>query len=62
MKKTAVLKFSGKVLHIPEWLPGSWIGREAKKASRWMDEIVESLYRYAQEHMLCFRCTKKKRS
>ncbi|KAF8555769.1 cytochrome P450 [Imleria badia] len=39
------------LLHIPEWLPGSWIRRKAKEAYAWRNEMTRSLYGYVQERM-----------
>ncbi|KAF8553813.1 cytochrome P450 [Imleria badia] len=39
------------ILHIPDWLPGSWIKREAKEAYAWRNKMVETLYRDVRERM-----------
>ena len=43
------LKLSGKVLYIPEWLPGLWIRSEASDAYAWRNKLVETPLRYAGE-------------
>ncbi|KAF8549302.1 cytochrome P450 [Imleria badia] len=50
-KKIALVMFFPWLLHIPDWLPGSWIKREAKEAYTWRDKLVETPYRYVQERM-----------
>lgn len=47
-----LLKSLEKVLHIPDWLPGSWIKREAKTAYGWRNKIVEMPYQYVQKRMV----------
>ena len=44
----------GKVLHIPDWLPGSQIQREAREAYARRNKMVEMPYRYVQECMVSF--------
>lgn len=44
----------GKVLRVPDWLPGSWIKREAKEACTWMNKLVETPYQYVQKRMVSF--------
>ncbi|KAF8555766.1 cytochrome P450 [Imleria badia] len=39
------------LLHIPEWLPGSWIRRKAKEAYAWRNEMTRSLYGYVQQRV-----------
>jgi len=39
------------VLHIPDWLPGSSVKREARTASDWANKMVETPYQYVQKRM-----------
>ena len=50
-----------KVLHIPDWLPGSWIKREAREAYAWRTKLIETPYQYVQERMVSFDWSRKKR-
>ena len=49
-----LLKLSGKVLNIPHWLPGSWMGREVREGYAWRNKMVETPYQYALERMVSF--------
>ena len=52
MKKTTTFTLHGKVLHLPDWLPGSWIRREAKEARVLRDKMVDTPYQYVQKRMV----------
>ncbi|KIJ12558.1 hypothetical protein PAXINDRAFT_14638 [Paxillus involutus ATCC 200175] len=39
------------LLHIPNWLPGSWIRREARASYEWAVKMIETPYQYAQKQM-----------
>ena len=43
-----------KVLHIPDWLPGSRIKREAREAYAWRNKMVDTPHQYVQERMVSF--------
>ncbi|KAF8545990.1 cytochrome P450 [Imleria badia] len=47
--KMVLLKALPFLLHIPDWLPGSWIKREAEEAYAWRNKMVETPYRHVQE-------------
>jgi hypothetical protein len=49
--KMLLLKTFPFLLHIPDWLPGSWIQREAKVAYESRNKLVETPYRYVQQCM-----------
>lgn len=61
IEETTLLKLYGKVLHIPEWLPGSWIRREASEAYGWRNKMVETPYRYARERMVSLVFTREQK-
>ena len=58
-KKTNPLKLCGKVLHIPDWFPGSWISRDAKEVRACRNWFVEMSYRDVKERMVSFECTRR---
>ena len=45
---------------MPDWLPGSWMKREAKNAYAWRKELVETPYQYTKARMVSFGCPRKK--
>ena len=59
IRKVILLRLFGKVLHIPDWLPGSWIKCEARVAYAWRTKLVETPYRYVQERMVSFGWSRK---
>lgn len=56
LKHLCILHRFLKVLHLPDWLPGSWIKREAKVARELGAKMVEGPYQYAQKHMVGLVC------
>ncbi|KAN0086124.1 Cytochrome P450 [Tylopilus felleus] len=52
-QKVFLIKVFPFLLHIPDWLPGSWIKRNVKEAYVWRNKMVETLYQYARERMEC---------
>ncbi|KAF8552908.1 cytochrome P450 [Imleria badia] len=56
-EKVLLTKALSFLVHIPDWLPGSWIKREVKEAYAWRNKMVETPYRYAQERMVSFENT-----
>ncbi|KAH0833379.1 cytochrome P450 [Lanmaoa asiatica] len=50
-EKAVLLKTFPFLLHIPEWLPGSWIKREARVAREWGVKMVEAPYQYVRKRM-----------
>ena len=59
IKKTNPLKLSGKVLHIPDWLPGSSIKRDARELCARRNWFVETFYRDVKGRMVSFMYTRK---
>ena len=51
-RNTTSFDLISEVLHIPEWLPGSWINREARVAREWGVRMVEAPYQYVQRRMV----------
>ncbi|KAF8840184.1 cytochrome P450 [Paxillus ammoniavirescens] len=50
-EKSLLLKVFPFVLHIPDWLPGSSVKREARTASDWATKMVEIPYQYVLKRM-----------
>ncbi|KIJ17980.1 hypothetical protein PAXINDRAFT_9069 [Paxillus involutus ATCC 200175] len=49
--KVVLLEMFPFLLHIPDWLPGLSLKREAEIACEWAVKLVETPYQYAQKHM-----------
>ncbi|KAG6372163.1 cytochrome P450 [Boletus reticuloceps] len=50
-EKAVLLKVFPFLLHIPEWLPGSWMKREARVARELGAKMVEAPYQYIQKRI-----------
>ncbi|KIK75255.1 hypothetical protein PAXRUDRAFT_18423 [Paxillus rubicundulus Ve08.2h10] len=51
-EKAILFKMFPFLWRIPDWLPGSFLKREAKTACEWSVKAVETPYEYAQERMV----------
>ncbi|KAF9228921.1 cytochrome P450 [Gyrodon lividus] len=49
--KAILLQIFPFLLHIPDWLPGSSLKREAKNSYEWAVKMVETPYQYVQKRM-----------
>jgi len=45
-----------EVLHMPDWLPGSWIKHEARVAREWGVKMVEEPYQHVRKRMVSLVC------
>jgi hypothetical protein len=50
-EKAVLLKVFPFLLHIPDWLPGSWIKHEARVARGLGAKMVEAPYQYVQKRL-----------
>ena len=48
----------GLVLYVPDWMPGSWIRREAAEAYAWRNKMVETPYQYVRKRMVSPGCAR----
>ena len=46
-----------KVVYMPDWLPGSWIKREAREASTLRNKMIEMPCQYVRKRMVSFCVT-----
>ncbi|KAI9570681.1 cytochrome P450 [Boletus coccyginus] len=51
LEKAVLLKAFPYLLYIPNWLPGSWIKREAREAATLRNKMIEMPYHYVQNRM-----------